>query len=158
MIGGLQGENGNLNNKYLKKKNLKVSVANIWKHSGGFRMHARWLQNFASWRSPFRSQRLILQPSSCDFAAKGWFRSLRNWPSAWCDQLPMAITSSFQLWIAHCLKRWIADFPSFEMTYSMHEMGSKKCSKSCCALEFFMLDFSLCFPSLHSWFAYGKWL
>ena len=42
MIGGLQGENGDLNNKYLKKKNLKVSIANIWKHSGGFRRHARW--------------------------------------------------------------------------------------------------------------------
>ena len=29
MIGGLQGENEDLNNKYLKKKNLKESVANI---------------------------------------------------------------------------------------------------------------------------------
>ena len=29
MIGGLQGENGDLNNKYLKKKNLKESVTNI---------------------------------------------------------------------------------------------------------------------------------
>ena len=37
MIGGLQGENGDLNNKYLKKKNLKESVANIWEHTGGFR-------------------------------------------------------------------------------------------------------------------------
>ena len=71
MIGGLQGENGDLNNKYLKKKNQKVSVANIWKHSGGFRRHARWLQNFPSLRSPFRSQRLISQPSPCDLAAKG---------------------------------------------------------------------------------------
>ena len=35
MVGGLQGENGDLNNKYLKK-NLKESVANIWEHSGGF--------------------------------------------------------------------------------------------------------------------------
>ena len=41
MIDGLQGENGDLNNKYLKK-NLKESVANIWKHTGGFRS----LQNF----------------------------------------------------------------------------------------------------------------
>ena len=43
MIGGLQGENGDLNIKYLKKKNLKVLVANIWKHLGGFRRRARWL-------------------------------------------------------------------------------------------------------------------
>ena len=141
-----------------EEKNLKVSVANIWKHLGGFRRHARWLQNFASWRSPFRSQRLISQPSPCDFATKGWFRNLRNWPSAWCDWLPMTITSSFQLRIVHRLKRWIADFPRFETAYSMHEMSFKKCSKSCCHLEFFMLDFSLCFPSLHSWFAYDKGL
>ena len=37
MICGLQGENGDLNNKYLKKKNLKESVANIWEHTDGFR-------------------------------------------------------------------------------------------------------------------------
>ena len=42
----------------------------------------------------------------------------------------MALTSSFQLQFAHYLKRWIADFPSFEMTYSMHNLGSRKCSKS----------------------------
>ena len=47
MNGGLQGENGNLDIKYLKQKS-KMSIANIWKHSGGFRRHARWLQNFAS--------------------------------------------------------------------------------------------------------------
>ena len=45
MIGGLQEENGDLNNKYLKK-NLKESIANIWKHSGGFRRHARWAEKF----------------------------------------------------------------------------------------------------------------
>ena len=48
MIGGLQGENGDLNNKYLKKKNLKVSIANIWKHSGGFHSMQHVLQDFAS--------------------------------------------------------------------------------------------------------------
>ena len=45
MIGGLQGENGDLNNKYLKK-NLKESVANIWKHSDGFHRHVRWAAKF----------------------------------------------------------------------------------------------------------------
>ena len=106
MIGGLQGENGDLNNKYLKKKNLKVSITNIWKHSGGFRSMQDGLWNFPSWRSPFRS--------------------LRNWPSTWCDRLPMALTSSFQLRIMYHLKRWIADFPSFEKKYSMHEIDSRK--------------------------------
>ena len=130
MIGGLQGENGDLNIKYLKKINLKVSVANIWKHSGAFRRRTRWLWNFASWRSPFHSQRLISQPSSCDFAAKGWFRSLRNWPSAWCDRIPMALTSSFQLRFTYRLKHWIADFSSFKTTYSVHKLSSSKYSKS----------------------------
>ena len=37
MIGGLQGENGDLDIKYLKQKNLKMSVVNIGKHSGEFR-------------------------------------------------------------------------------------------------------------------------
>ena len=43
MIGRLQGENGDLDIKYLKQKSLKISVANIWKHSGGFPRRARWL-------------------------------------------------------------------------------------------------------------------
>ena len=114
-----------------EEKNLKVSVTNIWKHSGGFRKHARWLRNFASWRSPFRSQRLILQ--------------LQNWPSAWCDWLSMAITSSFQFRFTHHLKRWISDFPSFETTYSMNEMDSKKYSK--CVQQF-----------LSSWILYVRFL
>ena len=111
-------------------KNLKMSVANIRKHSGDFRRRARWLQNFTTWRTPFRSQRLISQPSSCDFVAKGWFRSPRNWPSTWCDWLPMALTPSFQLRIMHHLKSWIADFSSFEMTYSMDKLSSRKYSKT----------------------------
>ena len=61
MIGGLQEENGDLNNKYLKKKNLKVSVANIWKHSGGFRRHAKWAAKFRKLKVS------ILQPKA-DFA------------------------------------------------------------------------------------------
>ena len=48
MIGGLQGENGDLNNKYLKKKNLKESVATILKHLSGFRIMQHGLQDFAS--------------------------------------------------------------------------------------------------------------
>ena len=140
-----------------KAKNLKMLVANIGKHSGEFRSLARWLQNFSSWRTPFRSQRLILQPSSCDFVAKGWFRSPRNWPSAWCDRLPMALTPSFQLRIAYCLKHWIFYFPSFETTYSMYNLSSRKYSKSGWQwLSSRMLHGR--FLSLLSRFAYGKGL
>ena len=90
-----------------------------------------------------------------------WFRSLRNWPSAWCDRLPMALTSSFQLRFMHHLKRWIDDFTSFETTYSMHQMGSIKCSKSVQqSLSSWILHvrFLSLLSSLHSWFVYGKGL
>ena len=120
-----------------EEKNLKVSVTNIWKHSGGFRKHARWLRNFASWRSPFRS--------------------LRNWPSAWCNWLPRAITSSFQLRLAHRLKRLITDFSRFETTYSIHKLSSSKCSKSVQQL-LSSLILHVRFLSLLSWFAFGKGL
>ena len=88
----------------------------------------------------------ISQPSPCDSAAKGWFHSLRNWPSTWCDRLPMALTPSFQLQIVHCLKCWISDFLSFETTYSMNQLSSRKCSKSGWHdyhKKCFMADFSL---------------
>ena len=58
------------------------------------------------------------------------FAALRNLRSAWSDRLPMVVTPSFQLRIVHHLKYWIANFPSFETTYSMHKMSSIKCSKS----------------------------
>ena len=114
MIGGLQGENGDLDIKYLKQKNLKMSVVNIGKHSREFR----------------NVKDTISQPKA-DFATiLLWFRSPWNWPLAWCDRLPMALTPSFQLRIAYCLKHWIFDFPSIEMTYSIHNLRSRKCSKS----------------------------
>ena len=72
----------------------------------------------------------ILQPKA-DFAALLlWFRSQGLIShSAWCDLILMAITSSFELRFIHRLKCWIPDFPSFETTYSMNEMNSRKCSK-----------------------------
>ena len=41
----------------------------------------------------------------------------------------MAITSSFQLWFAHCLKSWTFDFLRFKMISSMYKMDSKKYSE-----------------------------
>ncbi|KAL6325857.1 hypothetical protein AAG906_031070 [Vitis piasezkii] len=47
---------------------------------------------------------------------KGDFATLcKMLPSAWSDRLEMAVTPSFQLRIAHCLKHWILEFLSFEM-------------------------------------------
>ena len=113
-----------------KAKNLKMSVANIGKLQ----------ENFAAVQDGCE----ISQHEGHHFVAKGWFRSrpfvisqpkanfaaMRNLPSAWSDWLPMAITPSFQLWIVYRLKHWIANFPSFKTTYSMHKLSSKKCSKS----------------------------
>ena len=84
-----------------------------------------------------------------DFAAITlWFRSLRNWPLAWCDRLPMALTFSFQFRIIDRLKRWIANFPSFKrhtVWIKWAPLSAPKVSNICCPLECFMLDFSL-FP------------
>ena len=46
-------------------KYLKVSVANIWKHSGGFRRCTKWLQNFTDVQDGCE---MISQPKA-DFAA-----------------------------------------------------------------------------------------
>ena len=62
MIGGLQGENRDLNNKYLKKKNLKESVANIWEHTDGFRKLERDLQKF-------RKLKVSISQGKVDFAS-----------------------------------------------------------------------------------------
>ena len=62
MISGLQREFGDLDIKYLKKKNLKESVVNIWKHSSGFRRHARWA-------AKFRKLKVSISQPKADFAA-----------------------------------------------------------------------------------------
>ena len=72
----------------------------------------------------FHSMKDTISQPKVDFAA------LRNLRSSWSDQLPMVVTPSFQLRIVHHLKHWIANFPSFETTYSMNKMSSIKCSKS----------------------------
>ena len=110
MIGGLQGEFGDLDIKYLKQKISKCRS----QISGSFRRNSVALCKMAV---------KFLQP-------KADFTAVQNFPSTWSDRLPMAVTPSFQLRIMHHLKHWISNFPSFEMTYSMHKLSSKKCSKS----------------------------
>ena len=75
---------------------------------------------------------------------------------AWCSCLPKAISSSFQLQIIQGLKRWMLDFLSFEMVYSMYKIDFEKFSKSakedcsCCPLFS-----SLCF---HQFFFFASLL
>ena len=57
MIGGLQGENGDLNNKYLKKKSKRVCR----KYLGAL----RWISQLATWHAK------ISQAESVNFARKG---------------------------------------------------------------------------------------
>ena len=57
MIGGLQGENGDLNNKYLKKKSKRVGH----KYLGAL----RWISQLATWPTK------ISQAESVNFARKG---------------------------------------------------------------------------------------
>ena len=116
MIGGLQGEFGDLDIKYLKQKISKCQS----QISGSFRR----ISQSCKMAAKFRSMKDTISQPKANFAA------LWNWPSAWSDWLPMAVTPSFQLRIVHRLKHWISNFSSFKTTYSMHKLSSRKCSKS----------------------------
>ena len=121
MIGGLQGENGDLNNKYLKKKSKRVGYKYL--------EALRWISQHATWATKFCKLKVSISHKKADLAASTlWFCSLRNCLSTWCDLLPIAITS-FQLWFTHRLKRWTHDFLSFKTTYGMYKMDYKKYSK-----------------------------
>ena len=101
-----------------KAKNLKMSVTNIGKlQENTYCTVQNGCKIFVAKGQDFRSPRLISQ-------------SCKNLPSAWSDLLAVAVTPSFQLRITYRLKHWIVDFLSFETTYSMHKLNSRKCSKS----------------------------
>ena len=97
--------------KISEEKYPKVSVTNIRKLKEKFQST---VQNGCE---------IILQQ-------KGDFAAMQNSPLAWSDRLEMAVTPSFKLRITHRLKHWIVDFLSFEMTYRMHKLDFRKCSKS----------------------------
>ena len=100
----------------------QISKENISKcRSGSFRRTPR---HCAKWLRNFRSKRTTFSQPKADFAA------VQTFPSDWSDLLAMTVTPSFQLRITHRLKHWIFDFLSFEMTYSMHKLDVRKCSKS----------------------------
>ena len=130
----------------------KYQAKNNWEVGGGCVEKQRIQRNFAMWIShcemaKFRTMKKISLRN---------FRNLAKFSQpceighlAWCSCLPKAISSSFQLQIIHGLKRWILEFLSFEMVYSMSKMNFGKYSKSakedcsCCRLIF-----SLCFSLL----------
>ena len=65
-----------------------------------------------------------------DFEFISWIsKSFWNDLSALCSCLQFAITSSFQLQFAHCLKFWTPKFPRFKMIYSMYKIEFGKYSK-----------------------------
>ena len=72
----------------------------------------------------------------------------------------MAVTPSFQFWIMHRLKHWIVDFLSFKTTYNSINwtLGSAPKVADMTVIKNTSWQISLCFPSLHSGFAYGKGL
>ena len=127
-------------------------MANIWVYTGGFRnvVHScedgvstcevahvclevvsqlqNTLQNFASgfhFAAHFAAAKWAL---GCQIFAAHFVAA--KFRTAWCGCLQTTITSSFQLQIMHRLKHWIFDFPSFETTYGIHQLSSRKCSKS----------------------------
>ena len=138
---------GDLDMKYLKQKNLKMSVANIREHSGEFRRRARWLWNFATWRTPFRSQRLISQPAKLAFSYV-WSASNGHNSISTPNHAPF---KALDCWLPE-LRKWHI------VCIIWAPRSTLKVSNNFYPLEFFMLDFSLCFPSLHSWFEYDKGL
>ena len=88
------------------------------------------------------------------WAVRIWKVLCENFAHPWSSCLPKAISSSLQLQIIHGLKRWILDFQSFEMVYSMQKMDFWKCPKSakedcsCCPLCFSSLCLLFLFASL----------
>ncbi|KAL6338387.1 hypothetical protein AAG906_020471 [Vitis piasezkii] len=81
---------------------LRFSASNVAHISGSFRRNSIVLCKKA----------VKFSQQKADFAALCKFL-----PSAWSDLLAMAVTSSFQIRIAHRLKQWIFDFLIFEMVY-----------------------------------------
>ena len=97
--------------KISKRKDLKWSLRNRGKFAP--RMGCANLEGVV---------RVLCECCASFAQAEGVVRVSRccaNFAQAWSSCLPKAISSSFQLQIVYGLKRWILDFLSFEMVYSM---------------------------------------
>ena len=150
MIGGLQGENADLNNKYLKK-NLKESVTNIWEHTSGFRSLQHDLRKFRKLKVSI-SQLAKLSFSLVRLSSNG---------------------HNFFISALICLKSWTPDFPSFKrhiICIKWTPRSARNVSYSCCPLAFlhvrflslfFLLAFLICFwkrtTKLQSLYSSYKW-
>ena len=60
MIGGLQGENGDLNNKYLKKKSKRINCKYL--------EALKWISQHAAWAARFRKLKVSISHKKDDFA------------------------------------------------------------------------------------------
>ena len=145
MIGGLQGEFGDLDIKYLKQKISKCRS----QISGSFRRNYVALCKMAA---KFSQQKDNI------FAPKGWFCSRAKFSFS----LEWSASNGCNSFISSpnhtSFKALDCDFLSFKMTYSMHKLDSRKCSKSGlhdCHQECFMADFSL-LPFLAFWICLWK--
>ena len=132
VIGLLQGEERKLHQK-IQKKISKVESAKTEQNSH----HAWGVRNFRTPEEGVRTSHTIR-------TAKG---GCAKFSHTWSSCLPKAISSSFQLQIIHGLKRWILDFLSFEMVYSMWEV-LQKCQRRLQLLSSVFLLASLCFSPL----------
>ena len=61
MIGGLQGENGDLNNKYLKKKSKRVGRKYL--------EALRWITQHSTWAVKFCKLKVSISHEKVDFVA-----------------------------------------------------------------------------------------
>ena len=120
MVGGLQGENGDLDIKNLKQNIQKCRLQIL----GSTKDHFAGENEVCEILQTHKKGCEITSQQKADFAA------LRSWLSTCGVRLPTDVTPSFQLRIPHRLKHWIGDFLRFEMTYSMHKLDFSKCSKS----------------------------
>ena len=133
MIGGLQGEFGDLDIKYLKQKISKCQS----QISGSFRRNSVVVCKMAA---KFSQQKDNI------FTTKGWFHScakfsfILEWSASnGCNSF-ISTPNRVPFEAMDC---WL---PELWKKYSMHKLDSRKCSKSGihdCHLECFMADFSL---------------
>ena len=148
MIGGLQGEFGDSDIKYLKK-NISKFRSHI---SGSFRRTswhcAKWLRNFCSKRTTFS------QPKA-DFAAVQHFAFSLEWSA--CNGCN-SFVSTLNRVPFEALDCWLPDLWKWYIECRKWISGSAPKVAEMTVIKNASCQISLCFPSLHSGFAYGKGL
>ena len=168
MSGWIQGENGNYTKiseeKYPPKCRSQIS-GSTKDHFAGENEVCEISQTSKRAAKLLRSKRLV--PHRCEvgfqlavfgFQRVGKYRETsRGIPQHCAKWLWNHFNSELcTVWSIGLLTSWAS---KQHITCINWTSGSApKVADSFCPLECFMLDFSICFPSLHSWFAYGKGL